>query len=272
MSFAERHGLVKEKTIQMADLDETLRNRLYNAIHKNLDTCPYIGEYLVNVVDKLGHRVNYQNFQNWSIINMKLLRTDTKIPWYMAYETIELFFKAKKNVHGEILRFQNLSEEINQILKEEKSGYRLLGGQFVNIISEVELEEISKATNSPYESVNIHLRKAITLYSDRKTPDYENSIKESISAVEAMCCIITDTEGAQATLGNTLKKLEQKGIVIHSAMKGAFEKLYGYASNSDGIRHGGIDFTNAPSEDAKYMLVSCSAFVNYLIEKYSKLT
>ncbi len=26
----------------------------------------------------------------------------------------------------------------------------------------------------------------------------------------------------------------------------------------------------APAEDAKYMLVSCSAFVNYLIEKWSK--
>lgn len=36
------------------------------------------------------------------------------------------------------------------------------------------------------------------------------------------------------------------------------------------IRHGGMDFKNAPAEDAKYMLVSCSAFVNYLIEKWSK--
>ena len=41
-------------------------------------------------------------------------------------------------------------------------------------------------------------------------------------------------------------------------------------SDEDGIRHGGIDFKWAPAEDAKYMLVSCSAFVNYLIEKWSK--
>ena len=38
-----------------------------------------------------------------------------------------------------------------------------------------------------------------------------------------------------------------------------------------GIRHAGIDFVDAPAEDAKYMLVSCSAFVNYLIEKWSKI-
>ena len=42
-------------------------------------------------------------------------------------------------------------------------------------------------------------------------------------------------------------------------------------SDSDGIRHGGIDFTNAPAEDAKYMLVSCSACINYLIENQSKI-
>lgn len=50
-----------------------------------------------------------------------------------------------------------------------------------------------------------------------------------------------------------------------------FSSLYGYTSDEDGIRHGGIDFKNAPAEDAKYMLVSCSAFVNYLIEKYEKV-
>ena len=57
---------------------------------------------------------------------------------------------------------------------------------------------------------------------------------------------------------------------IHPAMENAFSSLYGYTSDENGIRHGGIDFSNAPAEDAKYMLVSCSAFVNYLIEKWSK--
>ena len=31
-----------------------------------------------------------------------------------------------------------------------------------------------------------------------------------------------------------------------------------------------IDFKHAPIEDARYMLVTCSAFVNYLISKYDK--
>ncbi len=163
-----------------------------------------------------------------------------------------------------------LSKSDGMILEEEKSGYRFINDKFVNIVNEIDLNAISEATKSQYNSVNTHISKALLLYSDRKNPDYENSIKESISAVEAMCCIITGMTGAQATLSNALKKLEENGLVIHGALKSAFDKMYGYTSDSDGIRHGGIDFKNAPAEDAKYMLISCSAFVNYLIEKHSK--
>ena len=35
-------------------------------------------------------------------------------------------------------------------------------------------------------------------------------------------------------------------------MESGFSSLYGYTSDQDGIRHGGIDFKNAPAEDAKY--------------------
>lgn len=164
----------------------------------------------------------------------------------------------------------NVPNALNAILEEEKSGYRFFKDQFINIVNEKELESIDRAYSSPYVSVNTHIKKALSLYSDRKNPDYENSIKESISAVEAMCCIITGMTGASATLGAALKKLEDNGVVIHSALREAFSKMYGYTSDANGIRHGGIDFKNAPSEDAKYMLISCSAFVNYLIEKYNR--
>ena len=59
-------------------------------------------------------------------------------------------------------------------------------------------------------------------------------------------------------------------ISIHGALNESFLKLYGYTSDTNGIRHSGIDFKNASAEDARYMLVSCSAFVNYLNEKYKQ--
>lgn len=65
-----------------------------------------------------------------------------------------------------------------------------------------------------------------------------------------------------ATLGDALKLMKDK---IYPAMKGAFEKLYGYTSDANGIGEG-----NSTFEEAKYMLISCSAFVNYLKENYEE--
>ena len=134
-----------------------------------------------------------------------------------------------------------------------------------------EIQSIEKSTHTPFSAVNMHIEKAVKLFSSRPQPDYENSIKESISAVESICCIITNSSSKDATLGKTLKKLKDHGIYIHPAMENAYSSLYGYTSNEDGIRHGGMDFKSAPYEDAKYMLISCSAFVNYLIEKWTKI-
>jgi hypothetical protein len=46
--------------------------------------------------------------------------------------------------------------------------------------------------------------------------------------------------------------------------------MYGYTSDAQGIRHALMDEPNLSFEDAKFMLVSCSAFVNYLIAKAAK--
>ena len=63
-----------------------------------------------------------------------------------------------------------------------------------------------------------------------------------------------------------LKKIESKGIKIHGGLKSAFDKLYGYTSDAKGIRHvGDIGGPSSTFEEAKFMLVACCAFINYLI-------
>lgn len=150
------------------------------------------------------------------------------------------------------------------------NAFVILNGELSPITNQEEISTFEKAGETPYESVNKHIKKAIALYSDINSPDYENSIKESISAVEALCSIITGETGGQATLGKMLKHLEEKGVKIPQAMRSAYSSLYGYTSDEGGIRHGSMEFKDVPAEDAKYMLVSCPAFVNYLVEKWSK--
>ena len=62
-----------------------------------------------------------------------------------------------------------------------------------------------------------------------------------------------------------LKKLEESGVEIHKGLKSAFNILYGYTSDANGIRHAGdIGGSASTFAEAKFMLVSCCAFINYL--------
>jgi hypothetical protein len=52
---------------------------------------------------------------------------------------------------------------------------------------------------------------------------------------------------------------------LHPALEAAFTKLYGYTSDAKGIRHALLDDDEVVTfEEAKFMLVACSAFINYV--------
>ena len=110
------------------------------------------------------------------------------------------------------------------------------------------------------------MKKAIEIFSKKETKDYPNTIKESISAVEAAVNIVNGTEGK--TLGDALKQLDKKKK-LPETLKIAFNKLYGYTCDREtGIRHALINDAKCPPDfaDAKFMLVACSAFINYLMQ------
>lgn len=158
---------------------------------------------------------------------------------------------------------------VNSILKDELSGYRFVSGRIVQITSDDEIAAIEQALSMPdsLKAVREHLSQSLTLLSDKKQPDYRNSIKESISAVESLSKIVTKQN--KATLGPALNAVE-KQTELHAVLKEAFQKLYGYTSDAQGIRHALMDKPTLDIEDAKFMLVSCSAFVNYLVVKAQK--
>lgn len=159
---------------------------------------------------------------------------------------------------------QGFIEACNAFLEKEKSGYRFVDEKIIEISSSHEVNEIEKAIEmaTPYYGVKHHLSSAISLLSNKEKPDYRNSIKESISAVEALCKKISNDD--KATLGTALKSLEKKGS-MHPALKAAFLALYGWTNDADGIRHALMEESNLTSADARFMLISCSAFINYVI-------
>lgn len=128
-------------------------------------------------------------------------------------------------------------------MEKENSAYRIINNEITPITSEQEIQSIEDAlkNTNQYSGVQQHLNQALKLMSDRQNPDYRNSIKESISAVESICKIVTNED--KATLGKALKIIEDKHG-LHPALKGSLSQLYGYTSDANGIRHAMLEESN----------------------------
>lgn len=159
---------------------------------------------------------------------------------------------------------------LNSLFEEEYVGYRFIAGKIVPITDKTEMQEIEKACQTPFEGARTQLQKALGFLSDREHPDYKNCVKESISAVESVCETIVGSDNG-ATLGKAVKHLEEHGLKIHSSLREGISKLYGYACDQGGVRHGeGEVESTVTFEEAKLMMVTCSAIVNYLVAEYGK--
>jgi hypothetical protein len=271
--FSERVGVTRPRAPQLQGIDEQLRNALWNWLCWTLDRLSnsygdYVEEYWNKAAkggiwDEIMHRrvdeIPHSPKMEWKQWFMKA-------QWYEVYECIEFVLPRAHGFRGQFDRYDQKAaiERLNKQLEREMSGYRVVGGKFVPVTAPEEIAAIQAASRptSGFEGVSTHISTALELLGKKPDPDYRNSIKESISAVETAVKLLTgDTSrGIDTALAilDTQKKL-------HPAMKVAFSKLYAYTSDDDGIRHSILDEPNVTEAHARFMLVACSAFANFLI-------
>lgn len=280
MSFSQRQGITPtQKIFQLKSIDNDLKNSLWSLVqmtywdtYETPDTLYYI-DYIKNSNrEKLIVRLWLYHLKipideiptHFCDCLRQLRKHFFSAEWFQIYDFIE--FVAEQGPSD----LQNtFIKNANDFLEQENSAYRFVNNKLTEITSEIEIVSIENAIENtgPFSGVKQHLESSLQLLSDRQNPDFRNSIKEAISAVESLCKTLTNDN--DATLGKVLGKLErQKGL--HPALKSAFSSMYGYTSAADGIRHALMDKDTLTKADAKLMLVSCSAFTNYLIEALSE--
>ena len=266
--FSERKGYKKvSEIIQKDGISDELRNSIWNILDtyvwNHLDfKGPYPRqEKIEDFTFNLWHsffmlpvdQIPGPNSQKLSHIRHYYFKSE----WYKIYDLVEFI--------DQYFQFNHFQKSINEVLEKELSGFRLIDHIFVDITDDQEIQMLEETfKDDRFGGVNQHLKRALELLADRENPDYRNSIKESISAVESMCKVITKNDSA--TLGDALKILE-RDHKLHPALKGGFSKLYGYTSDEDGIRHAMSEEPNIEASDAKYFLMSCTSFINYLKSK-----
>ena len=280
MFFSQRYGYKSVRdTIQIEDIDDDLRNKIWNVIHlvlweemnNNYNYISYMPEEWKNMITRLWHSFYKDTLDDlndrWgsTLSGIKRWYFD-EAAWYEIYDFLEFLINNMPERKKEAFIML-----CNTALEEEISGYRFVDKQITPITDKEEIQAIEDAISdkTPCKGTRTHLQNALNKLSDRKNPDYRNSIKESISAVEAMANAVTGQNNA--SLGKALDIIESKGKVeVHKALKAGYDKIYGYTSDAGGIRHAILDESNLCFEDALYMLVSCSAFINYLVAKAQK--
>lgn len=285
--FSDRNSIKPENTeIQLKEFDSRTRvqlqnmlNELYSEVYGDIFyQRDYIQEFFRYVVgDIYSEPVDIKIWINdttlWNMISETIFRADYDDVLTLIEAIIQYWDRYLKESDYEYYNPYNgkymptsVFETANLCFEREYVGYRFVDGLIVPISDQYEVNIVKQTLNTKEDVVREHISKANRLLADRSHPDYENSIKESISAVEALCEILTGMAGKEATLGKMLKKLEDNGIIIHSGLKSAFNILYGYTSDANGIRHAGdIGGPSSTFEEAKFMLISCCAFINYLI-------
>lgn len=284
--FSDVQGISPYNTIiQTTEFDNDTRTTLSNRVHALLEYYfdgPGAYDHFGNYVGEKQEKSFCKAILNDVFHKRNMVQNGYEHNWHVIYEDIHRVIA--KAVYNEVLdivgyccrwvsRNYELGDAVyrlfNEVFEHEYIGYRFLESQIVPITDETELGAVGTACENPIEGCRKQIQKAVSFLSDREHPDYKNCIKESISAVESICQVIVGNE--KATLGDALRQLEKSGVIIHPCLKTAFSKLYGYTTDQGGIRHAeGMFESNVTFEEAKFMLVSCSAFINYLIAEYGK--
>jgi len=277
LTFSQRYGLVPAPTVlSYKDISKKLWVDLFNTLqricsevirkedlaeeiwmhfhHEPISDYPYTswGNPL-----SIGQLVNYTR----ESLDREGLTCSARVYDLIEFVHNTIFFMDRNR--------QSLREGVNEDFARNFASVKMIDGFITPISDEEQAREIEMAMQGPLSEVNSQLHTALELLADRDQPNYRDSIKNSISAVETMCRKITKNN--TATLGSTLKQLRSSGLVLHPALLEAFEKMYGYTSDDrSGIRHAMMDENKLDVEDARYMLVICSAFINYLVVKAGK--
>ena len=168
------------------------------------------------------------------------------------------------------------SERIRHLFEVHGAAYWLdtsrLPYRFIPSTSKEQGEATRQAIETVEQSgiapgATTHLRKAVEHLNAGR---YAESISDSIHAVESVARVIDPN--ANRKLSSALDSLETAGLLNHPALKSAFNNLYGYTSDEQGIRHALLerDAADVGLDEAIFMFGACASFAAYLVNKHQK--
>ena len=282
LTFSQRHEYEPlPEPMQLENISQDLRRAIWNAIRNlflGVQKSAY-GEYFFDSNEKrfierfLGEFFSKPE-SNISTDYEDVIKVCKRAILESKFNKILDFLEIMLNDEYIMMNF---AERIKRLFKKHAAPYWLdisqQPYQFFPQCNESQGEAIQKAIetllNNNMGGAVAHLRQAAEHINAQQ---YADSIADSIHAVESAACTIDPK--ASKTLKPALNSLEKTGLLNHQALKEAFNKLYGYTSDEQGIRHALLDETktNVGLDEAMFMYGACASFAAYLVNKGQQTT
>lgn len=96
------------------------------------------------------------------------------------------------------------------------------------------------------------------------SPDFENSIKESVNSVES--CLMILLKEPNGTLGKLIKHTE-----LDEDIQRIVSQVYGVASNRAFVRHGGTESSSLGKAEAEFFLEFAASAIAYITAKLKRV-
>jgi hypothetical protein len=271
-TFSERNGYkTMSQIVQVETLDDDTRRRIWNVVQP-LQNRLMQGSYDTpshQIVERhlftdyfdqyLGDQVNVAAFV-WDGSRAAVLEGE----WNQVFDYLEALIEAiasSGGVHGGITD-KVVTLELNKVFVRTLADYRVIEGHIVRISAAAEVEAVTEAATveTVLGAARHHIERATAALSNRTNPDYVNVIRDSIHAAESFARHLT----GKNTLGAAIDELKRTHSDLHPALIAGWKSLYGWSSDDAGIRHGGALVADPSFALARWLLVSCSAFLTYL--------
>lgn len=293
LSFSQAQGYeCLPSQLKLEELPDEARIRLWNLFHDSMDftrtSVPMVRGVMSSFyVDSksiwrdilLDLHCNYfarpiQNQASKFRVYDEELVTNSFRPIFLKGDFNKVFDLLTVIMRNEKCPKQYINQ-VSKIFRSTRLAYFVLTDAPVTILpqaTEQEGESIINAFNDVdslgMSGAKTHLRSAGEAINHQQWPD---SIRNSISAVESVARQLDPK--VSKTLGPALRTL-RVNHKLHKSLEKAFQHLYGYTSDEEGIRHPLLEdaTANVGSEEAIFMFGACASFVTYLCSKHSHST
>lgn len=227
-----------------------------------------------------GQETDHEDFDSWLCHDALKTRLQY-MNWFQFYDAVEVIgdlIRKKDDDRGptwgrkalENITFISYRQKLNELFASRNIDWRMnsIGRLETPLPTELEqkIDETNKLLQDQFEPARRHYVKARS-FALGPNKDPENSIKESISAIESLCRTYYPSA---STLGEALK-LMRKENAISSMLLTVIEKFYAYTNAEPAVRHGSNKVSSVLEYDAEFVLHISVAFIRTIIQRKTVL-